>query len=83
MGTFGVAQNNRDELIAQEASRRGMSINHMYGQYAVTFSPERIDQLRRKTGKLKPGVIALCGTLDEVNDFLNAAGGDSNESIQR
>jgi hypothetical protein len=47
-----------------------MSISPVYGQYAVTFSPERIEQLRRTTGKLKPGVIALCGTLDEVDDFL-------------
>jgi hypothetical protein len=83
MATFGVAQFNRGERIAQKASRRGMSINHLYGQYAVTFSPERIDQLRRKTGKLKPGVIALCGTLDEVNDFLKTVSNDSDESIQR
>ena len=83
MATSGVAQNNRDELIAQEASRRGMSINNVFGQYAVTFSPERIDQVRRKTGRLKPGVIALCGTLDEVNDFLKNASSDSDESIQR
>jgi hypothetical protein len=77
MATFGVAQNDRGEHIAQKASRRGMSINHMYGQYAVTFSPERIDQMRRKTGKLKPGVIALCVTLDEVNNFLKSVSNDT------
>jgi len=47
-----------------------MSISPVYGQYAITFSPERIEHLRRTTGKLKPGVIALCGNLDEVDDFL-------------
>ena len=83
MATFAVAQNNRDEFIAQKASRRGMSINQLYGQYAVTFSPERIDQMRRTTGKLKPGVIALCGTLDEVDDFLKNVSNESDESIQR
>ena len=82
MATFGVAQNNQDQLIAQKASQIGMSINNVYGQYAVTFSPERIDQMRRKTGKLKPGVIALCGSLDEVHDFLKNVRNDADESIQ-
>ena len=70
MAAFGVSSNDRSEFIAQKASRRGMSVNRMYGQYAVTFSPERIELLRSRTGKLKPGVIALCGTLDEVDNFL-------------
>jgi hypothetical protein len=78
MAVFGVAQNKRRERVAQKAFRRGMSINKLYGQYAVTFSPERIDQMRRKTGKFRPGVIALCGTLNEVNDFLKSVGNDSN-----
>lgn len=70
MDTINVSGDNRGELIAQKASRRGMRINTMYGRYAVTFSPERIEQLRHETGKLNPGVIALCGTLNEVDQFL-------------
>lgn len=70
MATLNVSSDNRGELIAQKASRRGMRVNSMYGRYAVTFSPERIDQLRHETGKLNPGVIALCGTLNEVDEFL-------------
>ena len=70
MTTLNVSNDNRGELMAQKASQRGMSINLVFGQYAVTFSPERIEQMRCETGKLKPGVIALCGTLNEVDDFL-------------
>jgi len=70
MVTLSVSNNAQDKRIAQKASRRGMSVNSMYGKYVVTFSPERIEHLRGKTGGLKPGVIALCGTLEEVDAFL-------------
>ncbi len=70
MNTFNVTRHDQRDQISRKASRRGMSISPVYGQYAITFSPERIEHLRRTTGKLKPGVIALCGNLDEVDDFL-------------
>lgn len=70
MNTFNVTRHDQRDQISRKASRRGMSISPVYGQYAITFSPERIEQLRRTTGKLKFGVIALCGTLDEVDGFL-------------
>ena len=73
MHTFIGSQNGGSDLIDRKASQRGMSISPLYGQFAITFSPERIDLLRRKTGKLKPGVLALCCSLDEVNDFLDGA----------
>ena len=73
MHTFIGSNNGGSDLIDRKASQRGMSISPMYGQFAITFSPERIEQLRRQTGKLKPGVIALCGSLDEVNEFLDDA----------
>ncbi|RLA26923.1 MAG: hypothetical protein DRR11_19090 [Gammaproteobacteria bacterium] len=82
MATLNVASNNRGELIAQKASRRGMSINAMYGQFAITFSPERIDQMRFETGKLNPGVIALCGTLDEVDNFLQGVSANTDQARQ-
>jgi hypothetical protein len=80
MATLNVASNNRGELIAQKASRRGMSINTMYGRFAITFSPERIEQMRFETGKLNPGVIALCGTLDEVDDFLQGVSPNTDQA---
>ena len=49
MATLNVSNINRDELIARKASRRGMSINTVYGQFAITFSPERIEQMRFET----------------------------------
>jgi len=70
MATSNVSNSGPDERIAQKAYRRGMRVNTMYGRYAVTFSPERIEQLRYETGKLNPGVIAMCGTLNEVDQFL-------------
>lgn len=82
MATLGVTGHDRGEIIAQEAAQRGMSVNLMYGRYAVTFSPERIEQLRCTTGKLKPGVIALCGTLDEVDDFLQGVSATSDQIIE-
>jgi hypothetical protein len=80
MATLNVSNNNRGELIARKASRRGMSINTMYGRFAITFSPERIEQMRFETGKLNPGVIALCGTLDEVDDFLQGVSPNTDQA---
>ena len=80
MATLNVSNINRDELIARKASRRGMSINTVYGQFAITFSPERIEQMRFETGKLNPGVIALCGTLDEVDDFLQSVSPNTDQA---
>ena len=80
MATLNVSGNNRGELIAREASRRGMSINNVFGQFAITFSPDRIDQMRFETGKLNPGVIALCGTLDEVDDFLQSVSPNTDQA---
>lgn len=73
MHTFIESNNGGNDLIARKALQRGMSVSSLYGQFAITFSPDRIEQLRRKTGKLKPGVIALCRSLDEVNEFLDNA----------
>lgn len=71
MANFHGVGNEQAELVAARASRRGMRINSLYGQYAVTRSVEHIERVLLRTGKLKSGVIALCGTLEEVNDFLN------------
>ena len=70
MANFNSDGNKQAELVTEIASSRGMRINSMYGQYAVTRSAEHIEQVLRRTGKLRSGVIALCGTLEEVNDFL-------------
>lgn len=77
MANVNVSENHQSDLVAEKALLQGLSVYRMFGQFAVTFSPEHIEQLRIETGKLKPGVLAMCGTLDEVDNFLNSAAGQT------